>query len=115
MSDQSGGRQKPPSDDRTLLDPLNADELKALREARAKMQATKGGAVAHQVVIGRDGGEDIGDAPTRAMPQLPQFESKGSSLENLQTGGHKTVGTPQPSTPLQAAQPQPQPQTPVIR
>jgi hypothetical protein len=87
-----GGRQKPPSDDRTLLDPLNADELKALREARAKMQAAKGGAVAHQVVVGPDAGDDIGEAPTRAMPALPQFESNGASLEKLNTGGHR-VGT----------------------
>lgn len=80
-----GGRQPPP-DDRTLLDPLNADELKALREARQKMQASKSGsAVAHQIVIGPDGGEDIGDAPTRAMPALPQFESQGVSLDRIPT------------------------------
>lgn len=116
MSD--GGRQKPPPDDRTLLDPLNADELRALREARAKMQAGKG-AVAHQVVIGPDGGEDIGDAPTRAMPSLPQFENNGASLEKITTGSHKAVsGTapaakqpPQPMSmaPTQAANPGPGP------
>jgi hypothetical protein len=92
-----GGRQKPPPDDRTLLDPLNADELRALREARAKMQAGKGGAVAHQVVIGPDGGEDIGDAPTRAMPSLPQFENNGATLEKVTTGSHKAVSTTAPA------------------
>jgi PEGA domain-containing protein len=81
-----GGRQPPP-DDRTLLDPLNADELKALREARQKMQSAKGGSpVAHQMVVGPDQGEDIGDAPTRAMPALPQFENQGASLERIPTG-----------------------------
>ncbi len=70
-----------PTDDRTLLDPLSNDELKALREARQRMQAKKqgqGAAVAHQIVIGPDAGEDIGDAPTRAMPALPSFEGNVS-------------------------------------
>lgn len=111
-----GGRQKPPPDDRTLLDPLNADELRALREARAKMQAAKGGAVAHQVVIGPDGGEDIGDAPTRAMPSLPQFENNGASLDKISTGPQKPTHaalTPEPAaqTPTPAARP-PVAQTP---
>jgi hypothetical protein len=91
-----GGRQPPP-DDRTLLDPLNADELKALREARQKMQAAKAGsAVAHQIVIGPDAGDDIGDAPTRAMPALPQFENPGGSLEKIPTGEVQTRPKPQP-------------------
>lgn len=102
-----GGRQKPPPDDRTLLDPLNADELRALREARAKMQAAKGGAVAHQVVIGPDAGEDIGDAPTRAMPSLPQFENNGATLEKISTGPHKSVSGP----PSEAATLRPPPVT----
>lgn len=70
-----------PTDDRTLLDPLSNDELKALREARQRMQAKKQGqsaAVAHQIVIGPDAGQDIGDAPTRAMPALPSFEGNVS-------------------------------------
>ena len=77
MSNGQGGGKRPPTDDRTLLDPLSNDELKALREARQRMQAKKqgtGGAVAHQIVIGPETGEDIGDAPTRAMPALPSFE-----------------------------------------
>ena len=77
---QEPGGGKPPQDDRTLLDPLSNDELRALREARQRMQAKKesGSAVAHQIVIGPDSGEDIGDAPTRAMPSLPSFEGNVS-------------------------------------
>lgn len=93
MSDgQGGGKRQPPSDDRTLLDPLSNDELKALREARQRMQAKKGGgsAVAHQIVIGPDTGEDIGDAPTRAMPALPSFEGN-VSLDQIGTGPHQVV------------------------
>ncbi|MEO1339454.1 MAG: hypothetical protein AAFV29_27690, partial [Myxococcota bacterium] len=58
---------------RTLLDPLSNDELRALREARQRMQAKKEpavSAVAHQIVIGPDTGDDIGDAPTRSPPVL---------------------------------------------
>src|SRR5262245_45281417 len=100
MTDQGGGRRQPPPDDRTLLDPLNADELRALREARQKMQAAKGGpAVAHQVVIGPDSGEDIGDAPTRAMPSLPQFENPGASLEKIPTGSMPAVSRQTPGQP----------------
>ena len=68
----SDGRGKQ-TDDRTILDPLSTDELRALREARQRMQAKKGrdSAVAHQIVIGPDSGEDLGDAPTRAMPAMP--------------------------------------------
>jgi hypothetical protein len=92
MTDQGGGRRQPPPDDRTLLDPLNADELRALREARQKMQAAKsGGGGGHQVVIGPDAGEDIGDAPTRAMPALPQFENAGASLDKIGTGPNPAV------------------------
>ena len=78
---QGHGGSKPPHDDRTLLDPLSNDELRALREARQRLQAKKessGSAVAHQIVIGPDGGDDIGDAPTRAMPSLPTFEGNVS-------------------------------------
>ena len=76
---QGQGGGKPPNDDRTLLDPLSNDELRALREARQRMQAKKEtSAVAHQIVIGPDTGDDIGDAPTRAMPSLPSFEGQMS-------------------------------------
>lgn len=85
-----GGRKPPPTDDRTLLDPLSNDELLALREARARMQQKKGSAVAHQIVIGPDAGEDIGDAPTRAMPALPSFEAD-VSLDQIGTGAHRPV------------------------
>ena len=80
---QGQGGGSPPYDDRTLLDPLSNDELRALREARQRMQAKKeGSAVAHQVVIGPDAGEDIGNAPTRSMPSLPSFEGD-VSLEQI--------------------------------
>lgn len=79
-----GDGRQPPSDDRTLLDPLSPEELKALREARQRMQAKRkdaGGVIKHQVVIGP--GEQEGDAPTRAMPSLPSFDGQ-ISLEKLQ-------------------------------
>ena len=81
---QGHGGSKPPQDDRTLLDPLSNDELRALREARQRMQAKKEptSAVAHQIVIGPDSGEDIGEAPTRAIPSLPSFEGN-VSLEHI--------------------------------
>jgi hypothetical protein len=82
---QGGGKKPGATDDRTLLDPLSDDELRALREARQKSQQKKGGAVAHQIVIGPDTGEGIGDAPTRAMPSLPAFDGR-VSLEQLGTG-----------------------------
>lgn len=101
----SDGQGKKPTDDRTLLDPLSSDELKALREARQRMQAKKEGAVAHQIVIGPDGGEDIGDAPTRAMPALPSFEGN-VSLDQIGTNpphpadpASREVGGP-PSEPM---------------
>ncbi len=88
---QGEGAGKPPYDDRTLLDPLSNDELRALREARQRMQAKKepsGSAVAHQIVIGPDMGEDIGDAPTRAIPGLPTFEGNVSLDEiSMPPGG----------------------------
>ncbi len=85
MSNGEGqGGRPPPSDDRTLLDPLSNDELKALREARQRMQAQKAAsgegssAISNQVVIGPDEGEDIGNADTRAMPALPAFDGRVS-------------------------------------
>lgn len=107
MSDGQGqGGGKKPTDDRTLLDPLSSDELKALREARQRMQAKKGGPVAHQIVIGPDTGEDIGDAPTRAMPALPSFEGN-VSIDQIGTNppgpaedpANRQVGGP-PSEPM---------------
>lgn len=103
MSDGQGqGGGKKPTDDRTLLDPLSSDELKALREARQRMQAKKEGAVAHQIVIGPDQGEDIGDAPTRAMPALPSFEGN-VSIDQIGTNppgpADRQVGGP-PSEPM---------------
>ncbi len=91
-----GGGEKPPPDDRTLLDPLKPDELRALREARQRMeQQKKRSAVAHQVVIGPDAGDDIGDAPTRAMPALPSFDA-GISLEAIGTGNGAAPTAPAP-------------------
>ncbi|MCB9645738.1 MAG: PEGA domain-containing protein [Deltaproteobacteria bacterium] len=106
MSDGQGkgGGNKQSTDDRTLLDPLSSDELKALREARQRMQAKKG-AVAHQIVIGPDTGEDIGDAPTRAMPALPTFEGNvsidqiGTNPPHPASHGPRHVGGP-PTEPM---------------
>lgn len=84
---QGNGGRPPPQDDRTLLDPLNAEELKALREARQRVQVqARGSAVAHHMVVGPDAGEDIGDAPTRATPSLPSFDGRGTSIDSIQTG-----------------------------
>jgi hypothetical protein len=55
------GKGGSPTDDRTILDPLNAEELKALREARERFQKNAKSA------IGPDAGEDLGDAPTRSV------------------------------------------------
>ncbi len=95
MSNQGqGGGRNPPPDDRTLLDPLSTDELKALREARQRMQAKKSGGANHQIVIGPDSGEDIGDAPTRAMPALPSFEAAGVSLDKISTHANQPLPDP---------------------
>ena len=81
-SGNDGGKRQPPSDDRTLLDPLSNEELEALREARQRMQAKRkqqeGGssAIKHQIVIGPAASEEDGDAPTRAMPSLPSFDGE---------------------------------------
>jgi len=81
MSDQEGKGKQPPADDRTLLDPLDADELKALREAREKLKAATGGQASGSAAIlsreiGPDvsGEDDIGDAPTRAVMKIPSFD-----------------------------------------
>ena len=84
MSDQEGKGKQPPADDRTLLDPLGADELKALREAREKLKGSASekpqSAAVLSKQIGPDAGagteDDIGDAPTRAIMQIPAFELK---------------------------------------
>jgi hypothetical protein len=73
----------PAPQDRTLLDPINADELKALREARARSRQDRSSAIAHQVVIGPDADEDFGNAKTRAIPVLPSFDSGGASLDAI--------------------------------
>jgi hypothetical protein len=122
MSDGQGkGGGNKPTDDRTLLDPLSSDELKALREARQRMQAKKGAAVAHQIVIGPDAGEDIGDAPTRAMPALPTFEGNvsidqiGTNPPHPASHGPRHLGGP-PSEPMSVLGPTvgPGPHTPQV-
>ncbi|MFO0726994.1 MAG: PEGA domain-containing protein [Myxococcota bacterium] len=94
MSNQ--GKGPPQNDDRTILDPLNADELKALREAREKFQKQQGKAGA-----GPDMGQDIGDAPTRALNAIPQFNQQGPSLNNL-SPSPKIIADPKPLTPQSA-------------
>lgn len=81
------------TDDRTILDPLNAEELKALREARERFQKNaRGGG------IGPDTGEDLGDAPTRSVGALPSFDKPGPSLSSL-GGSSKIMPDPKPLTP----------------
>jgi hypothetical protein len=99
MTNEHGKGGGAPADDRTILDPLNADELKALREARERFQknAQRGGAV-----VGPDTGEDIGDAPTRAMSALPSFDNAGASLDKLgppAAGSPKIIADPKPMAP----------------
>jgi len=92
------GKGGSPTDDRTILDPLNADELKALREARERFQKNaKGGAGA----VGPDTGEDIGDAPTRAVSALPSFDKPGPTLNSIggNAGSSKIMPDPKPLTP----------------
>jgi hypothetical protein len=82
-NDQGKGGTPPATDDRTILDPLNADELRALREARERFQKQ---AAPASHAVGPDQGDDIGDAPTRAMPAIPSFDkTPGVSLNNLST------------------------------
>lgn len=98
MSNEQGKGNAPPGDDRTILDPLNADELRALREARERFQrnAQKG------AVVGPDSGEDIGDAPTRSMQALPSFENTGGVSLNSLPGSPKIIPDPKPLTPASA-------------
>lgn len=91
MSNNQGKGGGEPVDDRTLLDPLNADELKALREARQRLHGGATGTPAGVSPVGPDAGEDIGDAPTRAMMAIPAFDAKGGSA--------KLMPDPKPLTP----------------
>lgn len=86
------GKGGSPTDDRTILDPLNAEELKALREARERFQKNAKGA------IGPDAGEDLGDAPTRSVGALPAFDKPGPALSSL-GGNAKLMPDPKPLTP----------------
>lgn len=98
-NDQGKGGNAPPTDDRTILDPLNADELRALREARERFQRNAPGGRG----IGPDAGEDIGDAPTRAMSALPTFDSPpGVTLDSLSGPPPKIIADPKPLTPQSA-------------
>ncbi len=82
------------TDDRTILDPLNAEELKALREARERFQKNARGGGG----IGPDTGEDLGDAPTRSVNSLPTFDKPGPALSSL-GGSSKIMPDPKPLTP----------------
>jgi hypothetical protein len=92
-----GNGRQPPPDDRTLLDPLSHEELKALREARQRMQAKKkaegqGSAVKHHIVIGPEEADGAPDTEPPARPQLPKFDGD-VTLDQLK------VSSPQPSRP----------------
>lgn len=81
MSSNHGKGDAPAADDRTLLDPLDADELRALREARQRLQ----GAPASSPSVG---GDDDSVGATRAMSAIPSFETPGSGGG----GGSSTQG-----------------------
>ena len=71
----------PPSDDRTLLDPLSSDELAALRQARQRIQQQKQARTSLPAVevSPRDSDAEPTDtASTHAMPSLPGFEERVS-------------------------------------
>jgi hypothetical protein len=107
MTNQQGKGGSPPTDDRTILDPLNADELRALREAKEKFQRAQS---ERPTVAGRgvgpDAGDDIGDAPTRALGALPTFDKPGPSLASLQSNQQapaaRIIADPKPLTPESA-------------
>lgn len=101
----------PGGGDRTVFDPLSADELKALREARQQLRSP-GGDAAARPPVGPDVGEDIGDAPTRAMKAIPSIDSGGVTLSTLDTKPPKVMPEPQPMAP-QASKPAPTPQQPM--
>jgi hypothetical protein len=101
----------PGGGDRTVFDPLSADELKALREARQQLRAP-GAEAATRPPVGPDVGEDIGDAPTRAMKAIPSIDSGGVTLSTLDTKPPRVMPEPQPMTP-QASRPAPTPQQPM--
>ncbi|MGF1511962.1 MAG: PEGA domain-containing protein [Myxococcota bacterium] len=95
------GRQPPP-DDRTLLDPLSHEELKALREARQRMQAKKkteppSSAVKHHIVIGpEDTEQDTQPPQTPSAPPrraLPTFDGD-VTLEKLSVSSAPTYADP---------------------
>ena len=75
--DNEGGNRRP-SDDRTLLDPLSSEELRALREARKRMQekkaAGKSKAIKNQIVITPETHEAKPEPSRRDGPVLPSFE-----------------------------------------
>jgi hypothetical protein len=81
-NDKGGGNS--PRDDRTLLDPLSHDELKALREARQRMQAKRGqgggSAIKHQFVVGTE--PQVSDPATKKSG-LPTFEGGNVSLDKI--------------------------------
>ncbi len=83
MSSNHGKGDAPAADDRTLLDPLDADELRALREARQRLQ----GAPASSPSVSDD--DDVG--ATRAMSAIPSFETPGTSSGGS-GGGSGTQG-----------------------
>lgn len=107
MSNRDDNGRRPPPDDRTLLDPLSNDELEALRQARQRLQAQRksagreGQGQGHgpaqgqgrpQMVVGPDD-EQLGHAPTRAMPALPSFEGK-VSLDQIRRESDPQVSSP---------------------
>lgn len=91
--DDQGGL--PPADDRTLLDPLSTDELKALRQARQRLQQQQRGSDARprQMVVGPEGDASLAHAPTRSMPALPKFDDSVSLDQIRSSPRSEVIGT----------------------
>lgn len=118
--EENGGGQQPPPDDRTLLDPLSNEELRALREARQRMQAKKAAgkssAIKHQIVITPESTE--ADRPRRdpsAAPALPSFDGD-VTLDQIRVPPRALeqpapAASPSPDAPTQPAGAPPEPRT----
>jgi len=99
--ERNGDGPQPPPDDRTLLDPLSNDELRALREARKRMQAKKAAgkssAIKHQIVITP---EPEDEAAPREKPVLPSFDGD-VTLDQIRVPPPSASDAP-PSSPAEA-------------
>lgn len=96
--------QRPPA--ATLIDPVNPEELKALRAARAAMKAAaRDGATTLDVHPPSSASEDAGGAPAnkaKAAPALPAFVAP-IDLDSIDVGPHPSLTAEPEATPKDAA------------